>query len=170
MNELASQFGFSYDVRTADIDEKAIRHPEPRQLVTALAHAKADAIIAKMRAERWQQGAGSPPQQQQRQQLDVALDGFLITCDQVVVHEGLILEKPDSADEARRFIAGYGRAPASTVGSVLCTNLATGARACEVDVCTIHFDPIPDSTVDTLIAEGNVMWCAGKLRRKRRWA
>jgi predicted house-cleaning NTP pyrophosphatase (Maf/HAM1 superfamily) len=38
-----------------------------------------------------------------------SLSGLLITCDQVVVHEERILEKPGSVDEAHEFIEGYGR-------------------------------------------------------------
>lgn len=67
MDELASKHDFNYDVRTADIDEKAIRHDKPRDLVLALAKAKATAIQEKMKA------AGEP------------MAGFLITCDQVCV-------------------------------------------------------------------------------------
>lgn len=71
MDDLAARFRFKYEVRTADIDEKAIRHAEPAKLVMALGHAKAEAIIAKMTAAGEAPGAG-----------------FLLTCDQVVVHEG----------------------------------------------------------------------------------
>ncbi|PWZ58247.1 hypothetical protein Zm00014a_004758 [Zea mays] len=35
-------------LRSADIDEKAIRKENPEELVVALAHAKADAILEKM--------------------------------------------------------------------------------------------------------------------------
>lgn len=80
MDELAQQFNFTYEVCTADIDEKAIRHEQPEQLVMLLAHAKAEAIRKKLLA------AG-------------AHAGLLITCDQVVVHEGHILEKPENAEE-----------------------------------------------------------------------
>lgn len=83
MDELAQSLGFEYTTASADIVEQAIRDPDPRRLVLLLAHAKADAIIAKMAAE-----AGG-----------ASLAGVLITCDQVVVHEGNILEKPADADE-----------------------------------------------------------------------
>ncbi len=113
---------------------------------------------------------------------------------QVVVHEEQILEKPSSEEEARLFIAGYARSPASTVGSVLCTNLSTGqvrrtalgalqagwdaggvqhlASASplplaqefeDVDVAWIHFERIPDSSVDELMREGDCLYCAGGL-------
>jgi predicted house-cleaning NTP pyrophosphatase (Maf/HAM1 superfamily) len=65
MDELAAQYGFQYEVAKAGIDESAIRHDDARQLVLALAHAKADAI----RAALAQRGAGGT--------------GLLITCDQV---------------------------------------------------------------------------------------
>lgn len=145
MDELAEQYGFSYSVITADIDEKALRHPDPRRLVLCLAHAKAAAIIEKMKVRSEE------------------LSGLLITCDQVVVHEKKILEKPEDEAEAREFIAGYARSPAHTIGSVVCTNLSNGKTYEEVDAATIHFSPIPQKSVDALIAEGDVYFCAGGL-------
>ncbi|KAG2494320.1 hypothetical protein HYH03_007673 [Edaphochlamys debaryana] len=145
MTELANEHGFNYDVRTADIDEKAIRDPDPEKLVRMLAHAKRDAIISKMRA------AGEP------------MDALLITCDQVVVHEDRILEKPASVDEAHEYIEGYGRSPASTVGAVLATDLASGRSAEGVEVASIFFRPIPADSRQRLVEEGQVFYCAGGL-------
>lgn len=48
MDELAKEYGFEYTCQVAGIDEEAIRHPEPSQLVLMLARAKADAILAKL--------------------------------------------------------------------------------------------------------------------------
>jgi len=152
MDGLASAFGFAYEVRTADIDEKAIRHAAPEELVLALGGAKADAILAKLAAEAPPAPGGGG-----------GGDGYLLTCDQVVVHEGRILEKPEGEEEARRFITGYARAPAATVGSVVVTRLATGARRAALDLATIHMAPLPAADIDALIAEGEVLWCAGGL-------
>mmetsp|Transcript_36397 Transcript_36397/g.107449 ORF Transcript_36397/g.107449 Transcript_36397/m.107449 type:complete len:222 (-) Transcript_36397:620-1285(-) len=150
MDEVAKQFGFQYSVRTADIDEKAIRHDDPHKLVLALARAKCDAILARMDAsERATAGDGRGP--------------FLLTCDQVVVYQGRILEKPEDQEECRSFIRGYANAPASTVGSVLCCDMETGHRFEAVDVSHIHFTPIPEGVVDKLLQEGDCMWCAGGL-------
>jgi septum formation protein len=153
MDEIVAEHGFTYDVVTADIDEKAIRVEDPQELVMKLAHAKADAIIEKLKtasATATDNGNNS-------------IEGLLITCDQVVTHEGRILEKPEDAAEAREFISGYGRAPASTVGSTVCTNLATGQRFECLDIATIHFNHIPEENAEILIKEGDVMWCAGGL-------
>ena len=205
-------FGFTYDVRKPDIDEKAIRHGAPRALVLALAHAKADALLAQLRAEAADAltataaTASTSGHNHNSSSGNSSNDAttLLITCDQVVVHEDAILEKPADAAECRRFIAGYARSPASTVGSVVCTRLrrrrggssssaaapgdssggAAGGsggefeaeaadggeveleeqlRAAAVERCTILMDPLPAASVDALIEEGEVLWCAGGL-------
>ncbi len=77
-------YGFSFDILTADLDERSIgdRAASPEQLVTLLAKAKADALMPRL--------MDRPAHERPR---------FLITCDQVVVHKGKILEKPQNADE-----------------------------------------------------------------------
>jgi septum formation protein len=152
-----------------------------------LAHAKADAILALMASEA---GAGAAAAAAAPAGAASSSGGaarssggggaatssggptFLITCDQVVVHEGRILEKPEDAAEARAFIAGYARSPAQTVGSVLCTRLAANGggsgsgkevRIGALENCTILMDPLPAAAVDALIEEGEVLWCAGGL-------
>ena len=84
LQEMADQYGFSFAILTANLDERSIgnRAGSPQQLVTMLAKAKADALMPQLKAR--------PAQEQPR---------FLITCDQVVVHKGRVLEKPESANE-----------------------------------------------------------------------
>jgi septum formation protein len=170
MNELVEAFpGFVYRVVTADIDEKALRAPQPEQLVMQLAHAKADAILAKLESGE-DSGAAAAAAATPG---ETAPPSFLVTCDQVVVHEGRILEKPETADEARAMIRGYTReAPASTVGAVVVTRLdargggggAGGENRREAwETCVIRMDPLPEEDVEALVAEGEVMWCAGGL-------
>ncbi len=45
---------------------------------------------------------------------------------------------PSSVLQARKFIRGYGSRPASTVGSILCTNLATKQAVDSIDVTQVH--------------------------------
>ena len=121
----------------------------------ALAHAKAAAIRARLKAPlpKLQPGTGGA----------AALPALLITSDQVVVHKGLILEKPEGAAQARAVIRGYGAAPARTCGAIVVTNLVSGAVAAALDSATVHFRPIPEDTIEALIAEGEVFYCAGGL-------
>ncbi|CAL9151977.1 unnamed protein product [Musa hybrid cultivar] len=132
-----------------DIDEKEIRRHTPEELVMVLAEAKADAIISKLRSSGFKEEDAEPT--------------LLITADQVVVHGGMIREKPSSTEEAREFIKGYSAGHASTVGSVLVTNLKTGVRKGGCDKAEIYFHKIPDEVIDSLIEEGDVLYVAGGL-------
>eukprot|EP00904_Undaria_pinnatifida_P012191 jgi/Undpi1/8101/HiC_scaffold_24.g10573.m1 len=91
---IIEEMGFTPITRSADIDEAAIgdRTADPADLVLQLGLAKAEALVPGLKAEA---KTGS---------LDTTL---LLTGDQVVVHNGRILEKPADEDEVRRNIAGY---------------------------------------------------------------
>ncbi|CAM9276612.1 unnamed protein product, partial [Sphacelaria rigidula] len=136
--------------RTADIDEAAIgdRTSDPRELVLELGAAKAKALLPVLEAEAKLGTLGSK---------------YLLTADQVVVHEGRILEKPADENEVRRNIAGYARSPCRTVGSAVLTDLLTGQQVSGVDTAEISFAEIPDSVVAQLCQEGTVLQCAGGL-------
>ncbi|DBB06594.1 TPA: hypothetical protein ACH3X1_012121 [Trebouxia sp. C0004] len=81
MKELAQEYGFEYDTATADIDEQSLgdRTSDPAELVTLLAQAKADAIYDRLETKR----------------------GLLLTCDQVVIYQGRVREKPASTQQVR---------------------------------------------------------------------
>lgn len=130
--------GIPFDVMAADIDEKAIRFDDPERLTLTLAHAKADAL---------QKRINEP--------------AILITCDLVVVWNGVIREKPVDAAEAHRFLHGYETHPAETVAAVVVTNTETGQRAEGIDRARVYFTPIPESTIDALIAEAVIFTQAG---------
>ena len=124
----------------------------------ALAGAKADTIVARLR-----NGTAKSVGDDDVTSFDTTRS-LLITCDQVVVHEGAIREKPESEAQARLFVRSYGDAPATTVGAVAVTDVLTGERFGPiVDRCSVFFNPIPDDVVDALIAEGTCLHCAGGL-------
>ncbi|XP_041009287.1 7-methyl-GTP pyrophosphatase-like isoform X1 [Juglans microcarpa x Juglans regia] len=141
--------GYEFTIMSADIDEKVIRREKPADLVMALAEAKADAIVSKLKSTS---------------QFDVeAHSTLLITADTVVVYEGIIREKPSSKEEAREFIKGYSGGQAEVVGSVLVTNLKTGKRKGGWDRAEVYFYSIPDEVIDSLINEGFTLNVAGGL-------
>eukprot|EP00242_Pyramimonas_sp_CCMP2087_P012104 CAMPEP_0198212190 /NCGR_PEP_ID=MMETSP1445-20131203/25574_1 /TAXON_ID=36898 /ORGANISM="Pyramimonas sp., Strain CCMP2087" /LENGTH=218 /DNA_ID=CAMNT_0043886585 /DNA_START=217 /DNA_END=873 /DNA_ORIENTATION=+ len=149
LGELGELHGFSYSVKTADIDEKAIRLEKSEDLVLALAHAKALAIRDKLRDDEPLNSGASPT--------------LLITCDQVVDHRGKILEKPETREEARENLLSYSTAPARTVASIVCTNLDTGYTCEGVDCSEVFFHQIPDAILEKLLEDEITYQVAGGL-------
>jgi septum formation protein len=133
--------GYDFEIITADIDEKEIRYENPKQLVLALAHAKADAILKKLN-----------------------ISGVLITADQVVVCNGKIFEKPRDEKEAREFIRCYLKHPMETISSVVVTNIITKKRAEGVDISKVYFKNFPEQAIDAALENGKIMHCAGAMR------
>lgn len=126
------------DAIAADIDERAIRTDDPERLPMRLAHAKADALLP-----------------------GIAGQTLLLTSDQIVLWEGELREKPESAEEARRFLQSYGQHPARTLTAVVVHNTTTGRRVAGEDSAWAHFHPIPDAVITQLIAEGAILHTAG---------
>ncbi|XP_073103560.1 uncharacterized protein [Elaeis guineensis] len=146
---ILAEMGYDFEVMTADIDEKSIRREKPEELVMVLAEAKADAIISRIQITDYREQDAVPT--------------LLITSDIVVVHEGIIREKPTSKEEARQFLKGYSGDHVSTVGSVVVTNLKTGRRYGGLDKAEVYFHDIPDEIIENLIDEGVVFRVAGGL-------
>ncbi|KAL4372590.1 uncharacterized protein LOC107472276 isoform X4 [Arachis duranensis] len=146
--KILSEMGYEFTKMTADIDEKSIRKETPEELVMALAEAKAEAILQKLPVDDY---------------LKDAEPTLLITCDQVVVYDGVVREKPSSKEEAQQFLKDYSGGHAATVSSVLVTNLKTGFRKGEWDRVDIYFNEIPDEIIEKLVDEGVTLNVAGGL-------
>ncbi|CAL9242313.1 unnamed protein product [Arabidopsis halleri] len=146
--QILTDMGYQFTLMSADIDEKSIRKEKPEELVLALAVAKAEAI-----KQRIADGDN----------IEEDKSTLLITCDQVVVYEDAVREKPSSVEEAREYIRGYSKGHTATVSSVAVTNLKTGVRKGGVDRVEIYFNEIPEETIEKLIEEGMVLKVAGAL-------
>ncbi len=136
--QILEEMGASFEVMAADIDEKAIRHSDPKELVLAIAKAKAEALLPK-----------------------IAEPSLLITTDGVVVCEGEIREKPATPEEARRFLSDYRHHPARAITAVVVTNTETGKQASGVDAATVVFRNFSDEAMEDMIQKGHAMRCAG---------
>eukprot|EP00238_Polyblepharides_amylifera_P007029 CAMPEP_0196576010 /NCGR_PEP_ID=MMETSP1081-20130531/5381_1 /TAXON_ID=36882 /ORGANISM="Pyramimonas amylifera, Strain CCMP720" /LENGTH=141 /DNA_ID=CAMNT_0041894493 /DNA_START=254 /DNA_END=679 /DNA_ORIENTATION=- len=134
----------------ADIDEQSIRKEKPEDLVLALAHAKADAILALL----------VPSDSSVNESEGTTI---LITCDQVVESRGRILEKPSNEAQAREYISSFALHPPRTVASIVCTNVGTGVTCEGLDASRVVFSAIPESVVEELLQEGVTYNVAGGL-------
>ena len=47
--QILRRLGFKFSIKKANLDEKSIRHKNPKKLVLLLANAKADALLAKIK-------------------------------------------------------------------------------------------------------------------------
>jgi len=136
-NILASM-GYECEVIPADIDEKAVRKDDPKELVLALANAKADAILPKLDN-----------------------DSLLITSDSVVVFEDKIIEKPQTIAEAKGVLRGYGTKPISIITAVAATNTKTGKRTQGIDAASIYFKPFTEELIEEFAGSGRALGHAG---------
>lgn len=111
-----------------------------------IAHAKADAIIDRLRQE------------------GIVDEKIVLTADQVVLFEGQVREKPTSAEEARFFLSSYSNKSVSTISAVVVTHFPSGIRAANIDVATVYWDTIPNDVVMDVVARGATYDCAGGFR------
>lgn len=132
------EMGYEFEVMTPDIDEKAIRFEDPRKLTLVLAHAKADALLARIKEPV-----------------------ILITSDQVVSWRGEIREKAGNKEEVERYLKSYHLAPAETVTAVVVTNTGTGKRLEGVDITKVYMSLIPEEIIAKFIEEGDAFSHSG---------
>ncbi|XP_020586339.1 maf-like protein DDB_G0281937 [Phalaenopsis equestris] len=144
---ILSEMGYEFEIKTAGIDEKAIRKEKPEELVRVLAEAKADAILSRLKVTDYKN-------------IEPTL---LITSDIVVVHEGSIREKPITEEEANQFLRGYSGSHITTANYVHVINLKTGMRIGGLDKAEVYFYQIPDEVIQSLIKERIVFNVAGGL-------
>lgn len=132
--------GITYTVVTADIDEKALRDPDPRILTAMLAQAKAAAILAR---------------------LDPDTDAYLITADQVAWCAGQILEKPRDLAEAREFYTLYQQHLVSLIGGIRVTDVRSRRYVDLSAESRLRYTPIPEDILTTAISHRMLMRAGG---------
>lgn len=110
---------YSFSCMSPDIDEKAIRHPDPRQLPLCVARGKMEALKKR-----------------------VTTPAIIITADQIVLYEGTVREKPEDKKQAHEFLSSYSNKSAQTVSAIVVHNTATEKTSDGVDVASVKFSGI----------------------------
>jgi septum formation protein len=132
------ELGFEFETMSADIDEKSIRDSDPKQLVLKLGRAKNDALKNKIGPE-----------------------DILITSDQITIYNGEIREKPTSREEAYKFLKSYSNSNLATYTSLVVFNNANGKQVEGIDIVPVYFNEIPESDIQTLIHQDNILHIGG---------
>ena len=128
--KLLQEAGFVFDVKTADIDEKSIRHKDFKKLVLAIGLAKKDAILRKNKLSR---------------------NTILITSDLVVAHNGRLREKPVSKKEVISWHKEYSRSGETKVYcSIIVHNVGLNKTLKAVDIVSIKWSKIPDRVIEEM--------------------
>jgi septum formation protein len=140
--EIMSQlFGDKFSTMLPDIDEKAVRHPDPKQLPLYVARAKMDAMVTR-----------------------VSVPSIIVCADQIVLFNGTVREKPADEKQARDFLASYSNRSCETVSALVVHNTVSKETVEEVHVATIKFMEISSDVVDRVIGRGQIYQSAGGFR------
>lgn len=139
--QILTEMGYDFEIIPPDIDEKQIRRTDPKELVIAIAEAKADAVAAK-----------------------ISQPALIITSDQVGVCNHKIREKPTNSEEVFEFYDQYRQSPLQTFTAVTVRNTITGDQQTDVDIVTTHLAPIPKSVIEELIKKGEIFHTAGAIQ------
>lgn len=125
-----------YETIPSNIDEKAIRHPDPLTMAQILSEAKARAVGQSHR-------------------------GIIIASDAFLVFQGKILEKPQDLDEAYTMLKSLSGNSYTFVTGLAVYNSHTDHMLSSRATCEITLRPLSDEEIKDYIAKNTVLKFAG---------
>lgn len=137
--DILREAGYRFRVEDPDIDEKAIRDPDPAELVRRIASAKASALRTRLHGQ----------------------NALVIACDQVGVYNDRILEKPGGAEEAREMLASYRGGTLRFYTAVHVFDLTRASDAEDVDRCDVAIGDLPNQAISAALERGDVLGSCG---------
>ena len=136
--EVLERMGVSFEIMSADIDEKSIRREDAKELTMAIARAKADVLLR-----------------------DIQEPAILITADTVNVCNRKIREKAETLEQAADFLREYAVHPLQTVTAVVVTNTTTHEQKEGVDIVDVWFRSIPEEVIRSMVSRPDITSFAG---------
>lgn len=130
--KLLEDAGFVFDVKTADIDEKKVRHENFRELVLRLALAKKDAILAKNKFNP---------------------DTILVTLDVVGAHNGKLREKPISKKEVVVWHKEYPKGKTDVYCAIVAHHVGKNKTLKAIDFSSIVWRKIPHRVITQIAGD-----------------
>ena len=140
--ELLRNAGIDFVVRPADVDESVLPEESPGAYVSRLARAKARAV--------WQKLPST---------VDSRRSTYVLGADTTVVIEGLILAKPENAEDTKRMLRLLsGRTHEVLTGVHLA---GTGVDDTRMETTRVTFDVLSEDDIAMYVAHGEPMDKAG---------
>ena len=130
--------GIPFEIVKPDIDEKKIRTVKHEDTPVVLSFAKARAVAEK-----------------------ITEPAIVIACDQVIICDGNILEKPENSDEVRAWYKLYAKHPVHYINGLTVLNTETGASLTAQEISIASFAEIPENFMEEQITKGTIFNCAG---------
>lgn len=128
--------GLKYETIPSNIDEKAIRDPDPLKMAQKLSEAKAKRV-----------GQEHP--------------GLIIASDAFLVFQDKVLEKPLDLEEAHQMLRSLSGQPYTFVTGIAVYNSCTNQLHASVDTCEIHLRHLSDFEIRDYIQRNPVLKFAG---------
>lgn len=126
----------TYEIIPSDIDEKAIRDPDPLKMAQKLSEAKAYAVAEKH-------------------------NGVIIASDAFVVVQGKILEKPKNLQEAHEMLRSLSGGHYDFITGIAVYNTDTRKILSSVETCKIHMRRLSETEIADYIQRNPVLKFAG---------
>ena len=137
--EILEKAGYVFDVMIPNVDEKLIKEDDPYKRPLVLARAKADALVEEIKEP-----------------------SLVITSDVVVICNGKLYEKPESENEARKFLKEYSKGVVpKAICAIVVTNTETKEKFEGTDTAKVFFKPFSDSMLEEFIKHGEPLTRAG---------
>ncbi len=148
---LLEQAAIPHRVLVSGVDEEAIRHRDPAQLVQLLAHAKAQAVLQAL--------AAGPA--------DEEPITAVLGCDSVLAFEGDVFGKPVDAAEAivrwQRMAGGWGELHTGhcLLSAGACGSDGHPAEQLATVTTRVQFAALSAAEIEAYVATGEPLQCAG---------
>jgi len=136
--KIIKYLGWDINYDNPNIDEKQIRCNNPYELPLKIALEKANKLYSKLNNET-----------------------ILITCDQIVLCNGNILEKPETLEEAYSFFKSYSNNEVKLINGIIVSHYPSGYQITKVDISTIYFNQITEENIKKLIINKDIFSSAG---------
>lgn len=137
-SEVLADAGFAFEAVAAGVDESR-REGEPAEAyVRRLAEVKARAVVARI----------SPP-------------AIVIAADTVVVMDGEVLGKPESAEDAAQMLRRLGGRTHQVLTGLAVVKMPEGAARVEIETTRVTFAPLGEAEIEGYVASGEPLNKAG---------